>query len=133
MALKEDRHTYMREGREVSIPVKAGAVIFAGGMVAVDATGFAVPGAESADLTYAGRAEAQVDNRGGADGALSVLVARGRQFQWANSATDPVTQARVGKVCYIEDDETVSASSNAEARSEAGVVMGVETDGIWVE
>ena len=114
------------------MPIAAAKKIFAGSLVAANATGYATPGAVAATLTYLGRAEETVDNTG-ADGALSVLVRRGKAFKFANSAADAVTQASMGKVCYIEDDQTVSATSATGARSAAGIVIGVEAGGVWVQ
>ena len=132
MPLTADRNTQMKDGELIAVPIATAKKIFAGSLVAANATGYATPGAVAATLTYLGRAEETVDNTG-ADGALSVLVRRGKAFKFANSATDAVTQASMGKVCYIEDDQTVSATSDTLARSAAGKVIGVETDGVWVQ
>ena len=132
MPLTADRNTQMKDGELIAVPIAAAKKIFAGSLVAANATGYATPGAVAATLTYLGRAEETVDNTG-ADGALSVLVRRGKAFKFANSAADAVTQASMGKVCYIEDDQTVSATSATGARSAAGIVIGVETDGVWVQ
>ena len=43
-----------------------------------------------------------------------------------------MTQASLGKSCYIEDDQTVSKTSANGTRSPAGIVIGVDTDGVWV-
>ena len=132
MPLTADRNTQMKDGELIAVPIATAKKIFAGSLVAANATGYATPGAVAATLTYLGRAEETVDNTG-ADGALSVLVRRGKAFKFANSAADAVTQASMGKVCYIEDDQTVSATSDTLARSAAGKVIGVETDGVWVQ
>ena len=132
MPLTADRNTQMKDGELIAVPIAAAKKIFAGSLVAANATGYATPGAVAATLTYLGRAEETVDNAG-ADGALSVLVRRGKAFKFANSATDAVTQASMGKVCYIEDDQTVSATSATGARSAAGIVIGVEAGGVWVQ
>ena len=132
MPLTADRNTQMKDGELIAVPIAAAKKIFAGSLVAANATGYATPGAVADTLTYLGRSEETVDNMG-ADGALSVLVRRGKAFKFANSATDAVTQASMGKVCYIEDDQTVSATSATGARSAAGIVIGVETDGVWVQ
>lgn len=133
MALTKDRNTQLKDGELISVPVGNAEAIFAGSLVAADATGYAVPGAVATTLTYLGRAEEYVDNSAGADGAKNVLVRRGKAFKWANSGADPVTQASLGKVCYIVDDETVAATNGANTRSAAGTVVGVDADGIWVQ
>lgn len=132
MALTQDRNTQMKDGELIPVPVAAAAKIFAGGIVAANATGFAVKGATATTLTYIGRAEEMVDNTSGADGAVSILVRRGKAFKFKNDA-DAVVQADLGKVCYIVDDETVAKTNGTGTRSAAGIVVGVDADGIWVE
>lgn len=131
-ATTQDRNTAMRETELVAVPVAANAIIPAGVIVAANATGFGTNGTTSATLTYLGRSEEPVDNTGGADGAKTILVRRGKAFKWANLGTDPVTQASFGKACYIADNQTVAATSGSNTRSVAGTVLGVEADGVWV-
>lgn len=130
--LVADRNTPFKQPLLISVPVAANVRIFAGALVAASAAGLATPGATAATLTYLGRAEEQVDNTGGAASAKSVLVRRGEAFKFANLAADTVTQASLGKLCYIADDQTVAATSAVNTRSAAGLVIGVEADGVWV-
>lgn len=131
--LTQDRNTLTTEGKLINVPVAAGVKIFAGALVAASATGYAQPGGVATTLTYLGRAEQYADNTGGAAGAISVQVRRKQAFYWANSGTDPVTQASVGKPCYIVDDQTVSATNGANTQSAAGTVLSVDANGVWVE
>lgn len=131
-ALVADRNTPMKAGNLISVPLAAGVKIFAGSLVAATAAGLATPGATAATLTYLGRAEEQIDNTSGAASAKSVLVRKGEAFKFANLAADPVTQASMGKVCYIADDQTVALTNGGATRSAAGTVIGVEADGVWV-
>ena len=132
MPLTADRNTQMQDAELISVPIAAAKKIFAGSLVAINATGYATPGAAAATLTYLGRAEEAVDNTAGADGALSVLVRRGKAFKFGNYASDAVTQAEMGKLCYIYDDAQVAKTSSAGTRSVAGIVLGVDSDGVWV-
>lgn len=133
MALNADRNTPMKDGELISVPMAAAKKVFAGGIVCANATGFATPGATATTLTYLGRAEETVDNTE-ADGAKSVLVRRKHAFKWKNAAGDLVTQAELGKTCYITDDQTVSkTNAGGNTQSAAGKVLGVESDGVWVE
>lgn len=132
MPLTQDRNTPYQDGFLFSVPVAAGVRLFAGALLAANATGFAVPGEEDDELVALGRSEEAVDNTDGEDGDLHVLVRSGRAFRWKNSALDAVTQASLGRVVYIEDDETVSATSNEGARSVAGVMLGLENGEVWV-
>lgn len=117
-------------GRLIVVPVKAGAKIFDGALVALDADGLAVPGKMAPDLTAAGRAEEFADNTNGSDGKLTVRISRG-VFVYSNSSTAPLAQKDVLKDCYIEDDETVSAT--ATDTSIAGKVLGFEGSDVIVE
>ncbi len=131
MALTADRNTPHKQTDIVVIGVGAGVRIFAGSLLALTATGFAIPGKTATGLTYAGRAEESVDNTAGADGAVSVKVHRNRAFKWANDGT--VTQARLLKQAYIVDDATVAAADGTGTRSAAGLVVGIDSDGVWIE
>jgi len=133
MALTQERNTPRKDTTLVAVPVAAGAVIKAGALTVANATGFAAPGSAALNLTYLGRAEASVDNTGGLDGAQTITVSRKPAFQFANSVADPVTQASFGKPCFIEDDQTVSATNGTNTRSAAGIVVGIDSDGVWVE
>lgn len=131
MALTADRNTQMTDGELIPVPMAA-VKVFAGSLVAANATGYATPGAVSTALTYLGRAEATVDNTGLAPGAKSVLVRRHKAFKWANSGADAVTQASLGKLCYIVDDQTVALTNGNGTRSPAGIVLLVDADGVLV-
>ena len=133
MALTKDRHTPMMDGELIGVPMAAGAKIFAGALVVANANGYAEPGKAAANLTYLGRAERAVDNTGGADGAKTALVRRRKAFLFANHSADLVTQAELGKTCYIVDDQTVAKTNGGNARSPAGRVLGVDAEGVWVE
>lgn len=116
------------------LPVKAGAKIFVGALVALEA-GYAVAGYEAEDLrargiclgpTY-GASSDVVDNTNGADGALKVKVRAG-VFKFANGGD--ITIADTGKNAYILDDQTVILDGTG--RSLAGEIMQVDDDGVWV-
>lgn len=132
MVLTADRNTAMREGTVLSVPVAAGATIYAGAIVVANATGFAAPGTTALGLRALGRAESQVDNAAGVDGALDVTVRRG-VFHFANSVADPVTQADIGNTCYIEDDQTIAKTTGTNTRSAAGKLIEVDATGVWLE
>lgn len=124
------RNTSQYAGEYLVLPVKAATIIFAGTLVAIDATGHAIPAKKAADLIAAGRAEDTADNKAGSDGDLTVKVARGT-FRWDNDATNAVTAVHVLKPCYIADDGTVCSLETGS--SAAGKVLGVDADGVIVE
>lgn len=131
-ATNQDRNTPHKAGELIGVPVAAGVAIKAGTLVAANAAGFATPGATSPTLAYLGMADDSVDNTNGGDGAVVVPVRRGRAFKWANDSADPVTQASLGRPCYIVDNQTVAKTHGTNTRSQAGIVLGVEADGVWV-
>lgn len=132
MALAKNRNTPAREGDLVSDPVKAATTIYAGALVCLDASGWAVPGSTATTLTARGRAEELVDNSSGANGDKSVTVRRG-VFQFANSGSDAIDRADIGGTAYIVDDETVAATDGTGTRSAAGKIVDVDDLGVWVE
>lgn len=133
MALTKDRNTSRRDGIQFNDPMAAGAKVYAGSLVCLDASGNAVPGTPSTTIKARGVAQEQVDNTGGAAGAKRIETRRG-VFQFANSAsTDQITRAEIGTQCYIVDDQTVAKTSATNTRSVAGVVRDVDDGGVWVE
>ena len=133
MALSADRNTRRRDAELVYVPLKAAAVVYAGGIAVAD-SGYAKAGVKAPGLQALGRFEEAADNTGGADGAKSALVRTKGAFLFENAAgADAVTAAQRGQVCWIEDDETVAGSAGAHARSAAGIVIAVGDDGVWVD
>jgi hypothetical protein len=132
MALSEDKNTKKREGDQYVGPVAAAKVIYAGALVAFDASGNITPGAAATTLIAAGRACEYVDNSGGSAGDKTVAFEKG-VFQFKNSAsTDEITRAQIGDNCYIVDDETVAKTDGSSARSVAGRIEDLDAQGVWV-
>jgi hypothetical protein len=132
MALTKPRDTIERGRDLLVIPVAASTTIYQGALVAVNASGYAVPGSVATTLKAAGRAEETIDNASGSAGALSVKVKRG-VFKFKNYASDACVQANVLGDCFIVDDESVAKSDGSSARSRAGKILEVEATGVWVE
>jgi hypothetical protein len=131
-ALTGPRDTQARFGGNWTWPVAAGAKIFAGALVVLQA-GVARPGFTGTGLMAAGRADATADNTDGADGAIPVKVSRG-VFSFASAgAADAVTAVHIGRTVHIVDDQTVALTDGGGTRSAAGRVMGVDGRGVWVE
>ncbi len=126
----EDFNAPEREGRVLSLPVAAATHLYAGALIAQDANGRAVAAEDEAALRVVGRAEEEINNSAGAAGDLNIQVRRGI-FLYTNSAGDPVTQAYLNQVCYVEDDTIVAIDSTN--KIVAGRVIAVDTEGVWVE
>lgn len=130
-ALTRDRNTPLMNATVIAVLVASNAKIFAGALVVANANGYAAPGSTAVGLTYLGRAEESVDNTGGADGAATVPVRRLSAFKWGNDGS--ITQAHLGKTAYIVDDQTLAATDGTGTRSAAGRIVGIESDGVWIE
>lgn len=133
-AATKPRMGQVKEGGWRSFKVKAGVRIWGGTMVAVDATGFAIPAATATGLKIVGRAERTVDNRDGTDGAKVVSVeqsvADNKDFRFLNDTGTPIVQADVLKDAYAVDDQTLSAV--ATGKSVAGTIMAVDGTSVWL-
>jgi hypothetical protein len=130
MAATESILTPQRSGEIVTLPLAAATKIFQGTLVAINAAGNAVPASDTAALRVIGRAEEEVDNSDGSAGDLKINVARG-VFRYANSGTNAVDADDKGKICFVEDDQTVAETTTN--KIPAGRVLDVDADGVWVD
>lgn len=117
----------------IPVQLAAGVKVFYGTMIAINANGLGVPGSASLGLTFAGAAQATVDNTEGDDGEATVHVLRPSSyaFKWVNDGT--ISQAHLLKMAYMLDNQTVSATDGGATRSVAGRIVRVESDGVWVQ
>lgn len=116
----------------LKVKIAASAVCYQGGMAMLDG-GYAKPAATAVGKLIIGRFERTYNNSGGSAGAITGEVRRG-VFKYNNSESgDLITQAQVGTICYAVDDQTVAKTSASATRSVAGVVIQVETDGVYVQ
>ncbi len=123
-------------------PVKAGAVLYIGGLVGFDSTGFLVKGTVSTTFKAVGINSNWGQYLPGAaliggspDGSTLANVSVGT-FWLDNDPTNPVLQSNLYQLCYVLDDQTVSSSSGGSARSYAGLVTGLDAASgqvqVWV-
>jgi hypothetical protein len=101
-ALAADRNTTYREGVECEYPVKAATQIYAGSLVMLGSDGYAIPGADTAGAKFVGVAVENVLG-GTTDGAKKIRVRRKGVFEFAASS---ITQAMLGDIMYLVDDQT---------------------------
>jgi hypothetical protein len=131
--LDADRNTVSRSGDMRTLLCAAGKKFYKGAIAAVNAAGYATPGATATTIRGLGRCEDYKDNSAGLDGALSVTVMTGT-FSFGNSAgADEITRADIGKDCYIVDDQTVALTDGTGTRSIAGKIFDVDENGVWVK
>jgi len=139
MAALSAERSISRKGAEatavvpvITVPLKANAVIYKGGIVAIDrGSGYAVSGSSLAanNVVVVGIALKSVNNTGGSNGALSVDCIRGL-FPFANLGADAVAAADVGIAVYVEDDQTIRKTSNTSTRSVAGFFWGFDENSL---
>lgn len=122
--------TDKRQGLQFNYPIAAGVVTLIGTLAALDASNNLVLATDAANRRIAGLFAQEVDNSDGSAGDLSADVEVGC-FLLANSGTHAVTDAHVGKACWVEDNATVASDPGTNAVV-AGIVAKVTTDGVWV-
>lgn len=128
MALTANFETNDKSGALVSYPVKAGAVIYAGALVAVDdATGYLVPASDAAGKTFVGVAYEAGDNASGANAAIVVRARKTGTFVYAFSGA--ATQAVVGKKACVMDDNTVALAAVTTNDLYVGDIVAATTSG----
>ena len=118
-----------RPGDLVRAPKAAAEEIHGGAIVCLDAVGRVVPGSADPALAFFGIAAL-----GAAPGEAHVTVRRNMDFLLRSAAgADAVGVGRIGRPCWIVDDELVAATDGGGTRPVAGIVTGVEGDGrVWV-
>ena len=122
-ALTQDRPTPERDGRRVSDPLAAAAVIYAGALYVLDSAGAAAAATAAATTPVRAVATARASAAAGdsrVEGALGV-------FRFDNDG-DAITRADIGATVYVVDDQTVAKTGTAKA----GVVVDVDEAGVWV-
>lgn len=130
-ALAAIRNTPRRDDVLIELGAAASKTFYAGAIVALNAAGYATPGAVASTLIGMGRCEASVTS-GGVAGVEKVKI-RIDTFRYANSASgDLIAADDIGKPCYIVDDQTVALTDDSGARSIAGFIHDVDAQGVWV-
>ncbi len=121
-----ERNTPSRDGNIRNDPVAAGAVIYAGALVALDSNGNAVAGAKAIALTVRGIAQQTVDNSNGADGDARI-TSRAGVFRLANA---DLTRRDIKQTAYFNDDDSVTKTIDGSFA--VGTIIGVDNRGAWV-
>lgn len=62
-----------------------------------------------------------------ASGVTGAKVKSGVWFMACGTSTDAITQANVGQVCYVIDDQTVGLTDGGGTRSPAGIIVGFDS------
>ncbi len=128
-------NTPARTGLRSSFGVYTNVIIYAGSIVALNSSGYAVPAANASGYAVVGRASKTVDNRvnnptvaSGASNAQKIEVERG-VFGFA---TDNITITSIGSVIYVLDDSTVTTTAGSYATI-AGILVDYSGGYAWVD
>jgi len=109
-ALSADKNVQSRKSVELTrYYADVAAVIYKGGLVCIDADGYARAGADTAGFQCVGVSDEKIA-AGSADGDRSVDVVSGRDFLLTGAN---LTQAMVGKPMFLVDDGTVGPANDA--------------------
>jgi len=115
--------------------LQASNVVYGGAIAAIDtSTGKIVPATDSTGLQVVGCVASTSDNGGllaANYSATRKVVANRGIFRWDNG--DSFTAADVGSMCYIEDDHTVQKVGSATYDIPVGIIVEVDSDGVWVD
>lgn len=128
-ALTADRETSERSGQAIGLTA-ASNLFYAGSMVCIS-SGKAVPAADASGYVCVGKAEGYLDNTAALYSATRVLVARRGVFRWVNGGS--FTDSDIGSLAYVSDDQTVTTAAAATYDIVAGIIVDVDSDGVWVD
>lgn len=132
-ALAKSRQSSIEAWNDKQFTLASGNKAWKGGLAGLDmSTGKVEPGHAESDLLIIGSFTEDVDATS-ADKLVNVRFDREIRLRWyANSTTTALVSTDVGKLCYVEDDQTVTASPNN--APVAGRVWAVSSlDGVAVE
>lgn len=121
-ALTTDRDTQVIAKPSLKgYPVLNDTTIYKGGMVCLDPTGYAVPAADTAGLIgVIGVAdETVISPATDADGAKKIRVRSGEMYDFVATS---ITQAMLGDMMYVEDDQTFDDVAGVANSIPAGIL-----------
>ena len=133
MALTGPRRIAIRgTGYDLALDMTASTTIYAGALVCINAAGFAVPAAATANFVVVG--VALETKRTAAGGSDTIVVRAGVIAKIGHTAVaaNKIARADVGNPAYVVDDESVGDAGGA-VDIIAGLVVGFDTDGVWVD
>lgn len=130
-ALGANRNTAERTGEYVSMTVASGSVIYAGAMVCENGSTYAVPAVDSSGYVVIGCAVEKADNTTAYYSSTKTVKVKRGTFRWANGGS--FTDANIGDFAYVSDDQTVTTAASATQDVVAGVIIDVDSDGVWVD
>lgn len=129
-ALANDRNTLWKELGLKAFPVAASTLIYDKSIVCLNASGYAVRGADAVGYTTVGMADSRADNLTGGNGDKWVLV---KSPIVAKFAATSITQAMVGKTMYVVDDQTFDDAVGTNGITAGVLVEYVSATEGWIQ
>ena len=115
----------------IAYPMAASITLYEGAMAMQDVNGRAAVAANGVNKFAIGKVRG-TKTCSSVAGSTTVEIDRSTA-RFANSATTGlITIADIGRRCYVVDDQTVSRIDGGGTRCVAGIVEGVDADGVWV-
>jgi hypothetical protein len=131
-ALSKDRDPRRKEGLLGQNPAYQAVKIYGGALVMLNATGYIIPGADTASCIFAGVATKQVDNSSGSSGDKTAEYWRNGLFLMTLDTA--ITRANVGDQVYLVDDQTVDLVANVTNNIFCGVIAEyMDTTHAWID
>lgn len=126
-ALTDNRQTERKDGELLQLPCGVD-IVYRGGMVCLNTSGYAVAAQDTASFRFAGVAYEKKDNSSGSAGDEDVRVYRSGLHKFAGTGF-AITD--VGKRVYVSDDQTVTLTPG---NVFAGVIADYESaTAVWVD
>lgn len=125
----EDRNTISLMGLgslPKSLAVKNAVILYAGIMLAIDATPEALEASDTAALQVIGRCPEYIDNTNDGEEVNPEMGC----YLYENDVTNPVVAG--DKIGYVKDNQTVCASAGSTNKITAGLVIAVVDEGVWM-
>jgi len=129
-SLVADRETPEREGKRVALTASSN-VFYYGSMVCENGSGVAVPATDGSGYAVVGTCDAYLDNSGALYSSANKVTVRRGVFRWENGGS--FTAANIGDLAFVEDDQTVTTAAAASYDIVAGIIVDVDTLGVWVD
>lgn len=119
---------------------KGNTKVYNGSLVGIGTDGYARPAADTAGMFVPGRANATVDGTSAGpyglladDDARLMIQAEPGIFSFATSGGSAITQAQVGELAYVLDDQTVVQAAGTANNVIAGRVVGYDSaSAVWI-
>lgn len=123
------RNTRSRDGSILELPMAVD-IVYKGGMVCLNAAGFAAPASDAVDYSrVVGVAFETVDNSSGSAGDINVRLDTGRSFRFTAAS---IEDADVGRMMYVTDDNIFNDAQGSFAIP-AGVLVERESSTVgWI-